>query len=82
MSVNTFDAMREKMKEKVITVEAVAVEKYRLTVTGIVTYPPNDSELRDLLLSDNDIKRRLPEALQELEEEATDVKITLEKVGK
>ena len=56
-------------------------ERYRLTVSGIVTYTDEDKSLRDLLLSEGDDKARLPEAPQELEEEAINVKITMEKLS-
>ncbi len=56
-------------------------ERYVLIVTGIVTYPSEDTSLRDLLLSKGDNRGRLSEALQELEEEATDVKVVLEKLS-
>jgi len=58
----------------------MAANRYILIVSGIVTFTTEDSDLRDLLLSGNDARARLPEALQELEEEATDVKVTLEKL--
>ena len=58
----------------------MTTDRYRLSVSGVVTFGPEDLELRDLLLSDKEDRLRVPEALQELEEEATDVKITLEKI--
>ena len=59
----------------------MTAERYRLTVSGIVTYPGDDKSLRDFLLSKDDDKSKLSEALQELEEEAMDVKITMEKLS-
>lgn len=59
----------------------MATERYVLIVSGIVTYSDEDSSLRDLLLSEDDNRAKLPEALQELEEEATDVKVVLEKLS-
>jgi len=58
----------------------MATERYRLTVSGIVTYTPEDFSIRDLLLSSEGVGAKIAEALQELEEEAQDVKITLEKI--
>ena len=58
----------------------MTTEHYRLTVSGIVTYTPEDFSIRDLLLSQEGEKAKIAEALQELEEEAQDVKITLEKI--
>ena len=55
-------------------------ERYRLIVSGVVTYTSEDFSIRDLLLSQEDEKAKIAEALQELEEEAQDVKITLEKI--
>lgn len=59
----------------------MSAERYRLTVSGIVTYGEEDAELRDLLLGSGEVKAKLPEALQELEEEASDVTINLEKLS-
>ncbi len=59
----------------------MTADRYVLIVSGIVTFSDNDKDLRDLLLSEGDNRARLPEALQELEEEAENVKITLEKLG-
>ena len=59
----------------------MATERYRLTVSGIVTFGDEDLSLRDLLISENDDRAKLPEALQELEEEAREIKITLEKLS-
>jgi len=59
----------------------MATERYKLTVSGIVTYPKEDNGLRDLLLAEGDDKAKLAEALQELEEEAADVKVTMEKLS-
>jgi len=56
-------------------------ERFRLTVSGIVTYGPDDSDLRDLLLKEENARGKLAEALQELEEEAADVKIIMEKLS-
>jgi len=55
-------------------------ERYVLMVSGIVTFTDEDSSLKDLLLSEGDDKAKLSEALQELEEEAADVKVTMEKL--
>ena len=55
-------------------------ERYRLSVSGIVTFGSEDFSLRDLLLKEGDDRARIPEALQELEEEAMDVKIIMEKL--
>ena len=55
--------------------------RYKLTVTGIVTYPADDGSLRDFLQSDVDAKGKLSEALQELEEEAVEVTVNLEKIS-
>lgn len=84
--VSGFDTMRNRILLTSVAnnmvKEAIGpVEKYKLTVTGVVTYSPDDFELRDLLLNEGDMRARLPEALQELEEEAADVKITLEKIS-
>ena len=56
-------------------------ERYRLTVSGIVTYTSIDFSLRDLLLKEEDDRPKLREALQELEEEASVVSVTLEKIS-
>ncbi len=56
-------------------------ERYRLTVSGIVTYIPEDFHIRDFLLSVEIDKGKLAEALQELEEESEDVKVTLERIS-
>ncbi len=56
-------------------------ERHRLTVSGIVTFGPDDFSLRDLLLEEGNERARVPEALQELEEESSDLKITLEKLS-
>lgn len=55
-------------------------ERYRLSVSGIVTYTADDFHIRDLLLKGVDTKAMLAEALQELEEEASDIKITMEEL--
>ena len=55
-------------------------ERYKLTVSGIVTYGSEDSELRDLLLQKGDDRARLPEALQEIEESVQEVTITMERL--
>ena len=59
----------------------MTTERYRLTVSGIVTFGPENSDLRDLLAKEDDDRAKLPEALQELEEEASEVKITLDKLS-
>lgn len=59
----------------------MTTERYRLSVSGIVTFTDDDFSLRDLLLLEGEDRARLPEALQELEEEASDVKITMEKLS-
>lgn len=56
-------------------------ERYRLTVSGIVTYTPDDFGLRDLFMSDEHPKAKLAEALQELEEEAVDQTITIQRIS-
>ncbi len=56
-------------------------ERYKLTVTGIVTYPDDDTSLKEFLQSGNDAKAKLSEALQELEEEAVEVTVVLEKIS-
>jgi hypothetical protein len=57
-------------------------EYYRLTVSGIVGFNEENIDLKELLLAKGKDKliRQLPEALQELEEESTEIKITLEKI--
>ena len=59
----------------------MTTERYRLSISGTVTYSPDNADLRDLLLAENANMLRIPEALQELEKEATDVKVTLEKIS-
>ena len=59
----------------------MATERYKLIVSGTVTFTDDDTSLRDLLLSVNDDRAKIPEALQELEEEATDVTVTMEKLS-
>lgn len=59
----------------------MADKRYKLTVSGIVTYPNDDSSLRDFLQSDVDAKGKLSEALQELEEEAIEVTVNLEEIS-
>ena len=58
----------------------MTAERYKLTVSGIVTYTSDDFSIRDLLLSPEHERAKIAEALQELEEEAQDVKITLERM--
>lgn len=58
-----------------------SAENYRLTVSGIVSYSPEDFSIRDVLMQEGDDRARLAEALQELEEEAANVKITMEKLS-
>lgn len=58
----------------------MTTERYRLSISGTVTYGPEDADLKNLLLSECALVLRVPEALQELEESATDVKVTLEKI--
>lgn len=74
---NTSSAIRRFKKRSPIQ----KAERYRLVVSGIVTYGPEDSDLRDLLLETGEDRAKLPEALQELEEEANDVKIVLERLS-
>jgi len=59
----------------------MATDRYVLMVSGIVTFTDEDSSLRDLLLTEDDDKAKLSEALQELEEEAAGVKVTMEKLS-
>lgn len=58
----------------------MTTERHRLTISGIVTYSPDDFSIRDLLQSSEDSKAKIAEALQELEEEAEEVKVSLEKL--
>lgn len=60
---------------------AKKTERFRLSVSGVVTYTSDDFSIRDILLRGGDVRARLPEALQELEEEASDVKITMERLS-
>lgn len=59
----------------------MATERYRLTVSGIVTYSSEDFSIRDFLLSDDDAKTKLSEAIQEIEEESTDQTVVLERIS-
>ena len=60
---------------------AQQAERYRLVVSGIVTYTPEDYALRDFLMSHETDKGKLDEALQELEEQSIDVKVSLERIS-
>lgn len=54
--------------------------KYRIIVEGMVSFSPEDQSILDLLKGPQS-KEQFEKAIQELEEEASDVGVSMEYIG-